>query len=145
MMVFHNINVIDLSTFEISQTSISCNNTSGKEDEIIDASKLYAFKPFVNAHHHIYSALARGMNAPKIIPSNFLETLQYVWWTLDQCLSEEMIRLSALTTAIACAKNGCTFVVDHHSSPSFLRGSLEIIAPPSNVLKIFVAWKLKIL
>jgi cytosine/adenosine deaminase-related metal-dependent hydrolase len=39
-----------------------------------------------------------------------------------------MIEASALATAIASAKSGVTFVIDHHASPFFIDGSLEIIA-----------------
>jgi cytosine/adenosine deaminase-related metal-dependent hydrolase len=39
-----------------------------------------------------------------------------------------MIESSALVTAIACAKAGSTFVIDHHASPFAVKGSLEIIA-----------------
>jgi len=39
-----------------------------------------------------------------------------------------MVKISALTTAIECAKNGVTFVIDHHSSPNAINGSLETIA-----------------
>jgi len=39
-----------------------------------------------------------------------------------------MIEASALATAMACAKAGSTFVIDHHASPNFIEGSLEIIA-----------------
>ncbi|MBI5538771.1 MAG: amidohydrolase family protein [Bacteroidia bacterium] len=97
-------------------------------EEIIDCTGKYVTKSFVCGHHHIYSALARGMGAPKKNPENFYEILQYVWWTLDKCLNKEMIEASALTTAIACAKNGTTFVIDHHASPYAVEGSLEIIA-----------------
>ncbi|PIY03337.1 MAG: amidohydrolase, partial [Bacteroidetes bacterium CG_4_10_14_3_um_filter_31_20] len=71
---------------------------------------------------------ARGMGAPKKNPENFYEILKYVWWTLDKCLDKEMIEASALSTAIACAKSGTTFVIDHHASPYAVEGSLEIIA-----------------
>jgi len=97
-------------------------------DEIIDCTGKYVTKSFVCGHHHIYSALARGMGAPKKNPENFYEILKYVWWTLDKCLDKEMIEASALTTAIACAKSGTTFVIDHHASPYAVEGSLEIIA-----------------
>ena len=99
-----------------------------KADQELECSGLFLTQAFVNGHHHVYSALARGMNPPKIIPQNFSETLKYVWWKLDQCLDKDMIRLSALTTAMACAKRGTTFVIDHHASPNALKGSLEIIA-----------------
>lgn len=94
----------------------------------LDCRGKYITKSFANGHHHVYSALARGMNAPKKNPENFQEILQYIWWTLDKSLDREMIRASALVTAIACAKNGVTFVIDHHASPFAIDGSLEIIA-----------------
>jgi len=94
----------------------------------IDCTGKYIMKSFANGHHHVYSALARGMNAPKKNPQNFSEILQYIWWTLDKSLDREMIRASALVTAMACAKNGVTYVIDHHASPFAVDGSLEIIA-----------------
>ena len=94
----------------------------------LDCSGKYVTQSFVCGHHHVYSALARGMGAPKVIPRNFNEILQYVWWTLDKCLDDEMIEASALCTAMASLKNGVTFVIDHHASPNAITGSLEIIA-----------------
>jgi cytosine/adenosine deaminase-related metal-dependent hydrolase len=96
--------------------------------EILDCSGKLVIKSFAVGHHHVYSALSRGMGAPKKKPENFYEILQYVWWTLDKCLDIEMIESSALVTAIACAKAGSTFVIDHHASPYSVKGSLETIA-----------------
>jgi putative selenium metabolism protein SsnA len=96
--------------------------------QVIDCTGRFITKSFANAHHHVYSALARGMPAPRKSPENFPEILQYVWWNLDKALDLEMIRSSALVTAMACAKNGVTFVIDHHASPFAVAGSLEIIA-----------------
>lgn len=95
---------------------------------VIDCTGKFITRSFANGHHHVYSALARGMPAPKKNPENFREILQYVWWTLDKALDIEMIHASALVTAIACAKNGVTFVIDHHASPNAVKGSLETIA-----------------
>lgn len=44
--------------------------------EIIDCNEKYITKSFVVGHDHAYSALARGMNAPRKNPENFLEILQ---------------------------------------------------------------------
>jgi putative selenium metabolism protein SsnA len=99
-----------------------------KELKIIDCSGKYVTQSFVCGHHHVYSALARGMGAPRKNPENFNEILEYVWWTLDKALDAEMIEASALYTAMACIKNGVTFVIDHHASPNAIEGSLEIIA-----------------
>jgi cytosine/adenosine deaminase-related metal-dependent hydrolase len=94
----------------------------------IDCTGKLVTKSFAVGHHHAYSALAKGMPAPKKNPVNFNEILQYVWWTLDKCLDRETVELSALVTAMACAKAGSTFVIDHHASPNFISGSLEIMA-----------------
>ncbi|MHC1778562.1 MAG: amidohydrolase family protein [Lentimicrobium sp.] len=95
---------------------------------IVDCSGKYITHSFANGHHHVYSALARGMGVPKKNPENFPEILEYIWWTLDKALDLDMIRSSALVTAMACAKNGVTFAIDHHASPFAVKGSLETIA-----------------
>ncbi len=103
-------------------------NQLAAEDKIINCADKIVTKSFGCGHHHIYSALARGMGAPKKIPENFKEILKYVWWTLDKCLDLDMIKASALATAIFCAKNGVTFVIDHHASPFAVKDSLFTIA-----------------
>ena len=95
---------------------------------VIDCSGKLVTKSFGVGHHHVYSALSRGMGAPKKTPANFSEILKYIWWTLDKCLDEKMIEASALATAIECARAGSTFVIDHHASPFAVKGSLGIIA-----------------
>jgi cytosine/adenosine deaminase-related metal-dependent hydrolase len=82
----------------------------------------------VCAHHHLYSALARGMPAPPKQPTSFLEILEQVWWRLDVALDEEMIRWSAMLGAVEALQCGTTAIVDHHESPSAIEGSLSIIA-----------------
>jgi len=96
--------------------------------EIIDCRGKYVTKSFAVGHHHIYSALARGMSAPPKQPSNFREILEFIWWRLDKVLDAEMIRASAMAAALDCVRCGCTFIIDHHASPSAISGSLSIIA-----------------
>ncbi|HBG71046.1 MAG: hypothetical protein A2W93_02920 [Bacteroidetes bacterium GWF2_43_63] len=138
MILLKNATYIHPETFEITSGHMLVDEAPGagfkfvpadtKADKTIDCNGMLVTQAFVNAHHHVYSALSRGMNAPKKSPTNFEETLKYIWWTLDQCLDQDMVRLSALTTAMNCAKHGCTFAIDHHASPNFLKGSLETIA-----------------
>ena len=61
-------------------------------------------------------------------PTSFPEILEYVWWRMDKKLDHDMIEASALVTGLYCAKNGVTFVIDHHASPFHAEGSLETIA-----------------
>jgi cytosine/adenosine deaminase-related metal-dependent hydrolase len=82
----------------------------------------------VCAHHHLYSALARGMPAPPQQPTNFTEILEQVWWRLDAALDLEMIRWSAMLGGLEALECGTTAVVDHHESPNAIEGSLTVIA-----------------
>ena len=82
----------------------------------------------VCAHHHLYSALARGMPAPPATPTEFVQILEQVWWRLDVALDLEMIRWSAMLGALEALESGTTAIVDHHESPSAIDGSLDVIA-----------------
>jgi len=82
----------------------------------------------VCAHHHLYSALARGMPAPPRVATTFAEILEQVWWRLDTALDLEMIRWSAMLGALEALENGTTAIIDHHESPNAIEGSLDVIA-----------------
>ncbi|RLD62040.1 MAG: amidohydrolase [Bacteroidetes bacterium] len=141
MIYLKNATYVDSVTLEFKKTNIQVEQgKKGKiqfidklpeninPNEIIDCNNKIVTKSFACGHHHVYSALSRGMGAPKKNPENFLDVLTYIWWTLDKCLDKEMIEASALTTAMACAKSGVTFAIDHHASPFAIEGSLETIA-----------------
>ena len=83
----------------------------------------------VNAHTHVYSGLAPlGMPAPEKRPENFLQILERVWWRLDRALDEPSLRASALYYVSEALRAGTTTLVDHHESPNFIDGSLDVIA-----------------
>lgn len=42
---------------------------------------------FINAHTHIYSALARGLSIVGNNPTNFYEVLDGTWWAMDRKLT----------------------------------------------------------
>jgi putative selenium metabolism protein SsnA len=94
-------------------------------EEAVDLSGAVVLPGLVNAHTHLYSALARGMPGPRVPPRNFVEVLERVWWRLDRALDAESVYLSGLVGAIEAALSGTTLLIDHHSSPSFIRGSLD--------------------
>jgi cytosine/adenosine deaminase-related metal-dependent hydrolase len=141
-LILKNATYIDWKTFQIIKSHIRVGEGSKgtiefveklpvpeeSPDKIIDCKGKLVMKSFGCGHHHVYSALARGMPAPAKIPGNFHEILKYIWWNLDKCLDLDMIRASALVTALYCAKNGVTFVIDHHASPNSVEGSLFTIA-----------------
>ena len=82
----------------------------------------------VCAHHHLYSALARGMPYGLAPPLDFTEILQRVWWRLDRALDEDSVRASAIRGGLDALLSGTTTVVDHHASPNSIDGSLDVIA-----------------
>jgi cytosine/adenosine deaminase-related metal-dependent hydrolase len=82
----------------------------------------------VCGHHHLYSALARGMPAPPQQPTDFRSILEQVWWRLDAALDLEMIRWSAALGAMEALLSGTTAIIDHHESPNAIEGSLDAIA-----------------
>ncbi len=82
----------------------------------------------VCAHHHMYSALARGMPPPPAVPRSFRGILEQIWWRLDTALDLEMIEWSAKLAALEALESGTTGIIDHHESPNAIEGSLSVIA-----------------
>ena len=99
----------------------------GPGEEVLDLSGHVVIPGLVNAHTHLYSALARGMPAPSPPPRSFVEVLERVWWRLDRALDRSSTRASALVGGMEAALSGTTLLVDHHSSPAFIRGSLATV------------------
>jgi putative selenium metabolism protein SsnA len=98
-----------------------------KNEKVVDLEGKLVLPGFVNAHTHLYSSLSRGMPMPATAPANFTEILEKIWWKLDVSLDEETIYYSALVGAIDAIKCGTTTLVDHHASPSSIKGSLDLI------------------
>jgi putative selenium metabolism protein SsnA len=94
----------------------------------VDVSGCVVLPGHVCAHHHLYSALARGMPGPAEPPRNFPQILERIWWRLDRALDPETIRLSALWGSVEAARAGTTTIIDHHASPSAIQGSLDLVA-----------------
>ncbi|MEW6510101.1 MAG: putative aminohydrolase SsnA [Bacteroidota bacterium] len=97
-------------------------------DIVVDLTGKIVMPGLVCSHTHLYSSFSRGMPGPDTSPSTFLEILQRIWWRLDRALDAETIYFSALAGALDAARCGVTTVVDHHSSPHAVSGSLSLIA-----------------
>ncbi len=81
----------------------------------------------VCSHNHFYSALARGITASIKPSTDFVSILQNLWWRLDRAIDEEILYYSGLVGAIEAIRSGTTAVIDHHASPSFIKGSLAVL------------------
>lgn len=95
---------------------------------VLDLQGRYATRAFACGHHHIYSVLSRGMPPSPAPTDTFVRMLEHVWWRLDRHLDRDMVEASALAAAMHCAKCGVTFIIDHHSSPFSIPGSLSTIS-----------------
>jgi cytosine/adenosine deaminase-related metal-dependent hydrolase len=93
----------------------------------VDASGCFVMPAFVVAHTHLYLSLATGMPPPPSPPKTLADTLQWIWWTLDKALDDDLVHTSALVGAAAAAKAGAAVVFDLHSSPRAIDGSLDRI------------------
>ncbi|WP_312612449.1 putative aminohydrolase SsnA [Oscillibacter sp.] len=96
--------------------------------EFVDAGGGVIMPGLINAHTHIYSALARGLSIAGNNPSNFLEVLEGTWWAIDRSLDLEATKASAQALVIDCIKQGVTTFFDHHASFCEIPGSLMRIA-----------------
>lgn len=98
------------------------------DKEQVDANGQYVMPGNICAHTHFYGAYARGMAIPGDAPKDFPEILDKLWWPLDKALDADSVRLSALVHLVDAVKHGTTTLIDHHASPNFIDGSLDVIA-----------------
>lgn len=92
--------------------------------EFVDAGGGVIMPGMINAHHHIYSAFARGLSIKGGPNRTFLQVLEGQWWTIDRNLTLEDTRMSAEATLIDCIENGVTTIFDHHAGYGSVEGSL---------------------
>jgi putative selenium metabolism protein SsnA len=100
----------------------------GTPASVRDCSGCLVIPGNVNAHTHLYSALARGMPYALAPPRSFVEILERIWWRLDRALDEDSVRASALTGGMEALLAGTTTLIDHHASPNAIDGSLDVVA-----------------
>ncbi len=104
--------------------------------EFIDAKGMVIMPGLINAHHHIYSAFARGLALSGEPPKDFIEILEGMWWHIDRHLTPEQVYYSAMVTYLECIQNGVTCVFDHHASYGGVAGSLFKIGEAAQELQI---------
>src|SRR5918999_4594078 len=76
-------------------TQVERDVSSRTGPERIDASGCLVIPGNVCAHHHLYSALARGMPYRLEPPEDFVQVLRRVWWRLDRALDPATMWASA--------------------------------------------------
>lgn len=96
-------------------------------DSAVECAGLVLMPGLVNAHTHLYTSLAVGLPQPLEPPKSFLEYLGMIPWRLDRALDDESVFLSALAGATRAALAGTSCVIDQHSSPEAITGSLDLV------------------
>jgi cytosine/adenosine deaminase-related metal-dependent hydrolase len=76
------------------------------------------------------------MPPPEEEPSNFVEILERIWWRLDQALDAASLAASARFYIAEALLAGTSTLVDHHESPRFIEGSLDVLAESCHQLGI---------
>lgn len=97
------------------------------EATFIDAGGRLILPGLLNAHTHLYSALAPGLR-PVGPTSTFHGVLENLWWQLDAAHDEESVYYSAMIGLMDHVRCGTTTLFDHHASMNCVSGSLEVIA-----------------
>jgi putative selenium metabolism protein SsnA len=101
--------------------------SEGLSDEICELRGKLLLPGLVCAHHHLYTALARGMPGAES-PEKLLRGGEGVQGRLAGALDAESIELSAKIGSLDAICAGTTTIFDHHASPNALQGSLARVA-----------------
>ena len=96
-------------------------------DRVTDLAGKFVIGGLVDAHTHLFLTLARGLPPPNPLPKSLMEHLEKVTWKIDRALDPESVTLSAQIGAAEALRCGVTTLFDHHSSPSFIDGSLTAV------------------
>jgi len=97
------------------------------DEQVLDLQGATVLPGNVNAHMHLYTALTAGGPSPPRPLSSYKERLSEVLWALDKSLDQEAVYLSALAGAWDAVRSGTTLIFDLHSSPSYIRGALDLV------------------
>ncbi len=102
----------------------------------IDAKGCVVIPGLITAHTHLYGILLRGATLNVEPPTDFAQILQRVWWPLDEALTLDDARASAVSASAEMLRNGSTFSADTYSGPNSIEGSLDEIAKGTEAVGI---------
>jgi len=107
---------------------IGSGTPADSSEQTIDASGCAIIPGLITAHTHLYGILLRGANLNIDPPIDFAQILQRVWWPVDEALTLEDAKASALSASADMLRNGSTFFADTYSGPNSIERSLDAIA-----------------
>ncbi|MHA2425893.1 MAG: amidohydrolase family protein, partial [Candidatus Thorarchaeota archaeon] len=80
-------------------TEIGKGKPKGKTERSFDAEGCVIIPGLITAHTHLYGILLRGANLNIETPTDFAQILQRVWWPVDEALTIEDAKASALSAS----------------------------------------------
>ncbi len=96
-------------------------------DRVTDLGGRYVMAGLVSAHTHLYASMGWALPTPHPFPKSLLDYLERMTWRLDRALDLESVAIAAQIGATEALRAGVTTVIDHHSSPSCVEGSLAAV------------------
>ncbi|MDF1541179.1 MAG: amidohydrolase family protein [Candidatus Thorarchaeota archaeon] len=110
--------------------------SSGKPDVSIDAQGCVIIPGLITAHTHLYGILLRGASLNIQPPIDFAQILQRVWWPVDEALTVEDAKASAISASADMLRNGSTFFADTYSGPNSIEGVLDYVREGADAVGI---------
>lgn len=96
------------------------------DDEVVALSGKLVFPGLVSAHHRLHMSLGRGMPEPAL--DSYQDALEKVRWRYEDALDQDAVQVAATAGGLEALQCGTTTVVDLHSSPREILGSLTRVA-----------------
>ncbi len=96
-----------------------------EDSDTLDVMGSVLMPGLVDGHAHLWRRLAPGLPVESI--KTFRELQEKFWWRFARSLDEEDVYVSALTGLMDSVRTGCTSIIDHHSSPNVVEGSLDAV------------------
>lgn len=101
--------------------------TVGEEEDVVELSGKLVMPGFVSTHHNLAAALARGRPRAKDGIA-FEDALEQTTWKFENAFDADATQAAATLGALEALSCGTTTVLDSHSSPKAISGSLTRVA-----------------
>ncbi|MCD6248457.1 MAG: amidohydrolase [Hadesarchaea archaeon] len=99
-----------------------------KPDEIIDARGKIVMPGLFCSHAHVHRVLLYCAPMKIEPPANYLQSLQRIWWPMDEATTKRDAYAATLISCLNFIKTGTTFFSDTYSGSGTVAGTLDYIA-----------------
>lgn len=96
-------------------------------EDVVDIREKIVFPGLVSTHHHLFTSIGRGLPRAKE-GSDYEQAQEATSWRLESALDLDSVQAAAMLGALEALTCGTTTLLDAHSSPKAIRGSLTRVA-----------------